>query len=76
MGVVLRIVPNAETGGTRVAGEVTLTPKVRGVPLPRAPLRALVRRRFRAERRRDEQFLDQLVAPDAFAVAAATSPRS
>lgn len=51
----------AADGGTRVDCEVNLKPVFKGIPIPQTPLRALVRNRFRHERRRDANFIDAVL---------------
>ena len=50
------------TGGTQVDCRVRLPSSYRSIPLPAAPLRLLVKRKFASERRRDQTFTDDSAA--------------
>jgi hypothetical protein len=51
------------TGGTQVDCRVRLPSSYRKIPLPAAPLRLVVKRKFASERLRDQQFTDRDAAP-------------
>ena len=58
--VVMSMRPMPGGGGTCIDCEARVPTSYRGIPIPGAALRMVVRRRFNMERRRDKQFADAL----------------